>query len=177
MTDASVRILWDTHFHRLVTRATSLLRGSPVRHADDEDAASMAIAEYLNGAAVGRFQDSGEGLERKNMLGLILFGVVAGLIRNERRAKRGGGKIVSDIADNHDLAFCRQPSPADAAESVDTINHLFGQLKTDKARLVAAAKADGCTVAEIAELSGDAERTVANRLRHIRSVWANAIAG
>ncbi len=170
---AAAQPLWEAYFRRLVGLARGRLRGAPTRAADEEDVALSAFDSLCAGAARGRFPQ----LSDRNTLWPLLVAVTrhkcADLVRNERRAKRGGAANRSPL-DPDDL-FARGPSPEFAAELSDELDRRLARLDRTgdpELRAVAMARLDGCTVVEIALRLGCVRRTVERKLALVARSWA-----
>jgi DNA-directed RNA polymerase specialized sigma24 family protein len=148
--------------------------------ADEEDVALSAFDSFCRGVEAGRFPD----LADRHDLWKLLFDITAkkarGQVRYERRAKRGGGKVVpaSQVGDGRADVTAglsgREPSPAFAAEVAEECRRLLAVLETDQLREIAVWKMEGFANAEIAARIDRAVPTVERRLALIRAAWALA---
>jgi DNA-directed RNA polymerase specialized sigma24 family protein len=110
------------------------------------------------------------------------------LARHERRERRGGGRVVTDItppgaADESAVespvaqAVGREPTPAFAAQVAEECERLLAKLPDGELRQIAIWKMEGYTNAEIATRIDRAEVTVERRLDRIRKLWEREGAG
>lgn len=174
--EAAARLLWERYFRRLVGLANAKLARSPQALQAEEDVALSAFKSLCLGAERGRFPDL---KDRENLwpLLVVLTSRKAGRrIRDERRLKRGGGRVQreADGAENEGAdfapAFSGEPSPDEAAEMSEACERLLGLLD-DEARAIALAKLEGYTNAEIAARQGLALRSIERKLQLIRRIW------
>src|SRR5262249_49446715 len=94
--------------------------------------------------------------------------------------KQGGGKVKNASALTDPSAdgplfaehIGREPTPAFAAEVVESYRRLLDQLGNDQLRAIAVWKMEGWTNAEIAARLERAVSRVENKLRIIRTIWA-----
>ncbi len=82
---------WDRFFDRLVVLARRRLGNAPRRLADEEDVALSVMGTLIDGAAKGRFPKLQDRNELWKLLLVITRQKAVDQIREEMRAKRGGG--------------------------------------------------------------------------------------
>ncbi len=135
-------------------------------------------------ATVGGFQQ----LETRGDLWSILIWIttckVAHRIRDERCAKRGGGKVLSETdlagSDKEDgeavLAqiIGKEPTADLAAQVAEECERLLNMLRDENLRTIARRRMEGYTVEEIAVELGRSPRTVHLKLKVIRDRWQEA---
>lgn len=100
--------------------------------------------------------------------------------RDQRRAKRGGGRLrgesvlgsgeASQERAGMDQIIGNEPTPAFAAMLAEALDGLLGGL-TPELKTIALLKLEGHTNEEIAAKTGRSVPTVERRLRLIRSTW------
>ena len=172
--DAAVSALWQRFLPRLLALSRKTLAGRPQRMADADDAVQSAFASFWKRAAGGEF---GEPLDRHdlwNLLGTITVRKSLRQVRNERAAKRGGGRVVNEAALHRpdgsrgsldDVAG--QYSPADldlnCSELLSGLN--------EELREIAVLRLLGYRNNEIAEQLVCTERTIERKLSLIRQEW------
>ena len=165
--------LWRQYFRRLVGLARQRLRGVSRAAADEEDVALSAFDSFFRGVEEGRFPR----LDDRNDLWQVLVVLTARKawrrIRHEQRDKRDWRKTrhASDPEDAGVAAVIgREPTPEFAAQVADEVRRLLNGLDEDQ-RVVAAAKMEGYSNAEIAARLNVTERTVERGLAVIRKLW------
>jgi RNA polymerase sigma factor (sigma-70 family) len=178
----AAQALWERYFDRLVRLARRKLRDAPRRAADEEDVALSAFDSFCWGAAQGRFPRLNDRDNLWALLVRITERKASDLARHERRQKRGGGKVVSDVeppgpADSSAAegsvgrAAGREPTPAFAALVAEECRRLLDRLGDGELRRIAIWKMEGYTNAEIAARVDLSEPTVERRLRRVRRLW------
>jgi DNA-directed RNA polymerase specialized sigma24 family protein len=177
----AARQLWDRYFTRLVHLARARLRSGRRRVGDEEDVALSALDSFCRGAALGRFPD----LRDRQGLWPLLVAIAARkagkLLRHERAAKRGGGKVRGGSAlggaggaestDGWAQLLGKEPTPAFAAETAEQVGRLLEQLADPGLRTVALRKMEGYTNEEIKTELGCSLATVERKLALIRKTW------
>jgi len=168
---AAVEQLWGRYFQRLVGLARKKLQTRTRPAADEEDVALSAFDSFCRHAEHGRFPEL---LDRDSLWRLLVTITVrkaANLVRDEHRAKRGGGKSAEADKDILERALSREPSPAFAAEVADEYQRLLNSLSDPDLQIVAQLRMEGYGVEEIGERVGYAARSVKRKLQLIRSIW------
>jgi RNA polymerase sigma factor (sigma-70 family) len=178
---AAAQPLWENYFRQLVARARSRLAGSPRRAADEEDVAQSAFASFCRAAAQGRFPRLHDRHDLWQLLVRITDHKALDVIRDERRLRRGGGKVldeaalaagrVSDAGVPMAQVIDQEPSPAFAALLAEEYRRLLDLLGDAELQRLAVLKMEGHTVEEIAAQVGRVPRTVKRRLHMIRKIW------
>jgi DNA-directed RNA polymerase specialized sigma24 family protein len=177
---AAVQPLWERYFRILVASARSALGAAPRRAADEEDVALSAFNSFYLGAQQGRFPRLNDRNDLWRILLVITARKAAHQIRDERRAKRGGGKVAAETdlrgedEENAVLAgiIGDEPTPALAVQVAEECRRLLDQLGDDDLRSIAIWQMEGYTVEEIARKLGRSERTIARKLVVIRETWS-----
>jgi DNA-directed RNA polymerase specialized sigma24 family protein len=174
--------LWDRYFTQLVRLARARLRGGRRRVADEEDVALSALDSFCRGAARGRFPE----LEDRHGLWPLLVAITARkagkLLRYERAAKRGGGKVrggsalggpgeAGEADDGWGQVLGTEPTPEFAAQVAEQVDVLLDRLGDPSLRIVARRKMEGHTNEEIKTELGCALATVERKLALIRRAW------
>jgi DNA-directed RNA polymerase specialized sigma24 family protein len=171
--------LWEAYFRRLVALARARLRALPRRGAaDEEDVALSAFDSFCRRAEAGRFPS----LEDRDDLWQLLFVLTVrkavSLARHERRASRGGGRVLglSDLEGPEVEALLgAEPTPALAAQVAEECARLLDGLGDETLRRVAVWKMEGHTNAEVASKLGCVVTTVERKLKRIRELWAEEV--
>jgi DNA-directed RNA polymerase specialized sigma24 family protein len=180
-TRAAAQPLWQNYFHQLVTRARHKLAGAARRAADEEDVALSAFDSFYRAAEQGRFPDLRDRDDLWQLLVVITDRKACDAAKHERRARRGGGKVVTEgdlvrNAGNEGQAPLAEvpaqvPSAEFAVQAAEEYQRLLDALGDADLRRVAVRKMEGYTVEEIAAELGRVPRTVKRWLRMIRQTW------
>jgi DNA-directed RNA polymerase specialized sigma24 family protein len=183
---AAAQPLWETYCRQLLDRARRKLAGLPRRAADEEDVALSAFDSFYRGAERGRFPQLNDRHDLWQLLVVITERKAIDLVQHERRARRGGGKVLDEGAlpaaesSAKEAAFAqvggREPTPAFAAQVAEECQRLLDSLADPELKAVALWKMEGYTIDEIAARLGCVARTVDRKLRLIRSTWGKEIA-
>jgi DNA-directed RNA polymerase specialized sigma24 family protein len=176
----AARRLWDRYCRRLLGLARTRLQGVPRRAADEEDVVLSAFNSFCRAAEQGRFPRLDDRDDLWRLLVLLTARKALDLREHEARQKRGGGRVqdeaaLADPGAHADDALARvigrEPTPELAALLAEEFERRMDQLGDAQLQCVALRKLEGYTDAEIAAELGCVERTVARRLRVIRSLW------
>ena len=170
--DQAAMDIWNRYAERLVRFARNRLRNSTRRVTDEEDAALCAFDSFCRAAKAGRFAKLENRDDLWQLLILITVRKAADLSKHERRLKRGGGVVVSELVD--DLVAV-EPTPELAVSATEQYNKLLNLLDDEELVQVATAKMEGHTQAEIAERLGCTRQTIHRRLQLIRSIWEDEL--
>jgi DNA-directed RNA polymerase specialized sigma24 family protein len=180
--------LWERYFRQLVGLARRKLQGMSRAAADEEDVALSTFDSFCRGADAGRFPQ----LQDRDDLWQLLVAITAhkalDLVRREGRQKRGGGAVLDEAAlvdpvradvdqAGLDQILSREPSPEFALQVTEEYKRLLDSLGDDTLRSVAVQKMEGYNNNEIAAQLGCAPRTVARKLRRIRTLWSQEVPG
>jgi DNA-directed RNA polymerase specialized sigma24 family protein len=149
--------------------------------ADEEDVALSAFDTFCRGAEQGRFPRLDDRNDLWRLLVVLTARKASHQVRDELRAKRGGGQVrgEADLAgdsssDEAALASVvgTEPTPEFAALVADQCARLLDRLGSDELRSIALWQMEGYTVEEIASRLGLSARTVARKLNVIRDTWS-----
>ena len=158
--DEATQGLWERYYDRLVHLARARLRDAPRGPADEEDAALSAFDSFCRGVAAGRFPRLGSRDDLWRIL-VTITRKAADQIRDERRQKRGGGRLLGEAAlvGAEDGAVCgfeaiagREPSPEFAALVADEVRLRLAELRDESLRRVALLRLEGYDNGDIAAL-------------------------
>lgn len=182
--DAAQR-LWENYFHRLVGLARVRLQGLVRAAADEEDVALSAFHSFCQGAAQGQFPLLKDRDDLWHLLVVLTARKAVHLQRDQRRQKRGGGKVLTEAdwqagEENETAGLVQmigsEPTPQFAAEVAEQCQHLLGLLGEKGAlRDIALRKMEGHTNQEIAARLGIGLRTVERKLERIRILWQTEV--
>jgi DNA-directed RNA polymerase specialized sigma24 family protein len=176
----AARLVWQRYFERLARLAQGRLRTAAHGPADGEDVALSAFDSFFQGIAAGRFPDLGNRDDLWRLLVTITARKAHNQRRNERRQKRGGGRVVGEGAmaganpigdDFMGQVVGNEPTPEFAAMLTDEYRRLFGCLIDESLRVVALLKLEGHSNEEIAKGLDCGLRTVERKLEVIRKRW------
>ena len=182
---AAAQPLWQRYFRRLVGLARLKLQGAPRRAADEEDVALSAFASFCRAAEAGRFPRLGDRDDLWQVLVLLTARKALRLVKQDRRQKRGGGRVLGEAdlgaagADEEaglEQVIGDEPTPAFAAQVADECRRLLEMLGDDQLRALAVARLEGYSTAELAARLGVAPRTVERKLHKIRQAWSREVA-
>jgi DNA-directed RNA polymerase specialized sigma24 family protein len=178
--------LWNAYFQRLVELARQQLRGLRGGAADEEDVALSAFDSFCRGARQGRFPRLEDRDDLWQLLLMITARKAVNLLKHERRKKRGEGQVVplsalagrraeGEEADALAEVMGREPTPELAAQVAEECRRLLNELENEELRVIAVAKMEGHTNAEIAQRLGRGESTVERKLTLIRKAWEREV--
>ena len=164
--------IWDRYFTRLVTLARKKLRGQRFGIADEEDVAVSAIDNLCRNAREGRYPQLADSHGLWRLLVVITARTALHLLRDEVRYKRNprcGAEAGDRLAMIEDFVG-NEPTPQFAAQVSEEYQRLL-KLLDDEQRVIAIAKLEGLTNADIAARMGRSLRTVERKLELIRAIW------
>jgi DNA-directed RNA polymerase specialized sigma24 family protein len=149
--------------------------------ADEEDVALSAFASFCRGIERGRFPQLTDRNDLWAMLVVITARKVLDLSAQQRRQKRGRGKVRGDSAfqpveDGEcrrgiEDVIGREPTPDFAAQVAEEYERLLDMLGDDGLRQIAVWKMEGHTNEEIKARLDCSRVTVERKLRRIRKTW------
>lgn len=176
--------LWRAYYERLIRLAHKQLGAASRRVADEEDVVLHAFNSFCQGAAAGRFPKLEDRGDMWQILVMLTARKSADQIKEQYRAKRGGGKIrgesvfaadSSSPAAGIDQVAADDPSPEFACQLTEEYRHLLQLLDDANLQEIAIARMEGFTNAEIAGRLGVQTRTIERKLRLIREIWSAQI--
>jgi DNA-directed RNA polymerase specialized sigma24 family protein len=172
---AAVQQIWERYFTRLVGLARAMLSSAPRRAADEEDVALSAFESFCRRAEEGRFPQLADRDSLWRLLVVITARKAAHLVRDETRAKRGGGgAVLAGSGEDEALleqVLSREPTPELAAEVAEQCRVLLERLGDKELEQIALWRMEGYTVEEIAAKLGYAPRSIKRKLDKIRERW------
>jgi DNA-directed RNA polymerase specialized sigma24 family protein len=177
---AAAQPLLERYFRLLIARARAFLRAAPRRAADEEDVALSAFDTFYRGVEQGRFPRLDDRDDLWRTLLMLTARKAGHQVRDERRAKRGGGQVFAeaDLADpdtDNEALLAQvvgsEPTPELSAQVAEECGRLLGLLGNDTLRSVAVWQMEGHTVEEIGAKLNVSVRTVARKLAVIRDLW------
>ena len=152
---------FDTVYESQVNFAWRAARRMGLGAADAEDVVQEAFVVVHR--RLGEFEGRAD-------IKAWVFKILLHLVRHHfrTRQRRPGDRAAEDPGLLHDLATEQDPAAAQAAEAVDALDHLLGQLDEDKREVLVLAEIEQMTLAQIAEVTGVNPNTVASRVRAAR---------
>jgi DNA-directed RNA polymerase specialized sigma24 family protein len=167
--------LWEGYFQRLVGLARARLVAAPRRAADEEDVALSAFDSFCRGAKEGRFPRLGDRDDLWQLLVLLTARKASNLARDERRQRRGGGRVrnASALGDEPGLdeLYGREPDPGFAAQVAEECRNLIGRLEDPTLQAIALWKMEGYSNEEVAGKLNRSVGTIERKLQLIRRIW------
>jgi DNA-directed RNA polymerase specialized sigma24 family protein len=176
----AVQPLWERYFARMADLARARLRAVRLKDAgrDEEDAALSAFDSFCRRAERGLFPRLDDRDDLWQLLFVLTVRKAIGLVRYQRRARRGGGRLAAHEALagwELDAIPCPEPTPELAAQMADEYQRLLDRLGDETLRAVARWKMEGWTNRQIAARLGCVEDTVERKLRSIRRLWSQEV--
>jgi DNA-directed RNA polymerase specialized sigma24 family protein len=176
--------VWERYYARLVELARRRLQASSRAAADEEDVALSAFHTFCKAAQEGRFPRLEDRDDLWRLLVTITDRKALDQARDQRRQKRGGGRVQSESAlvagDDERAGFAgvagREPTPEFAALMAEECGRLLDRLGDEGLRAVAVCKMEGHSNEEVADRLGCALRTVERKLALIRDFWEQELA-
>ena len=179
--DTAATKIWNHFYTRLVGLAYQKLREADRRVADEEDVVQNAFQSFFRRAQEGLFPRLNDRDDLWRLLITITERKALNQVRDQRRDKRGGGKVAGDSAFlNRDRSTNEvgieqfggpEPTPELAAMMTESFDQLLRRLDDDELRKIALWKLEGFTNEEIAPKINRAVPTVERRLKLIRAKW------
>lgn len=177
--------LFGRYQNRLLRLARVKLSGAHRAVADEDDIVVDAFQSFLRrtrGGSYEQIQDR-DGLWR--LLATMTVHKALNQIRDERREKRGGGRVLglfgrptesrqgehAKIDETLQQLASKHPSPELHLMMSESLDRLMGLLGDDELRQIAIAKLEGYSNEEIGRSIGRSVPTVERRLRLIRDTW------
>ena len=160
-----VRLMLERYLHRLVALAEKRLHCLPHLVGYGEDVALSALKSLCLGVEKGRFPKL---MDSDDLLRLLCVMTTRKSIDLQRKKWAD-----ANVADEEVImeVLSREPSPDEAGEMVDNVNHLLDQLGDEELKQIAEWKVAGWTNQEIAKKLGCVERSVERKLQRIRLTW------
>jgi DNA-directed RNA polymerase specialized sigma24 family protein len=178
--------VWERYFERLARSARDRLRAAHRTGGDldEEDVALSALNSVCVGAARGEFPRLADRGSLWGLLVVVATRKVINSVRDQRRQKRGGGRVKTEAdlgdagGDDNEGAIARvvgrEPSPEFAAVVADSLRQRLDGLPDDLLRHVALLRLEGYANEEIATRLGCTARTVMRKIEVIRRHWEDA---
>jgi len=178
--------LCERYFEKLVHLARKRLRGARPKVVDEEDVALSALNNLFLGVQKHRFPQLSDRDSLWRLLVVLTARKVCHAIRDERRIKRGGGKILDETTltaafpDDAEAGLAAvigaEPTPEFAAQVAEEYRRLLDSLN-DELRLIAVSRMEGNSNEQIAAKLACSVRTVERKLETIRELWFGSAPG
>jgi len=188
--EAAVQPLWNRYFEQLARLVRIRLRATRTTRAvsDEEDLALSAINSICEGIQRGRYPQLKDRDELWKLLVAVARYKVLDQQKQQRRMKRGGGKVVSEVdlaaaldesypfdrVDTTSLIYQsvqQEPTPEFAAMVAEEYARRLDGLGDARLRKIAELKLACFTNQEIANEIGCSLRTTSLRIQKIRKIW------
>lgn len=171
---------WSRYGSNLERVARSRMTPALQRRVGADDVVQSACRSFLRRAQGGEYQ-----LSEAESLWRLLFAITLMKVRQHarfhyrkrRRLDREvslDGSPTSEGPAAHDWAVAAEPSPAEAAEFADQLQHFFDALDDEERRLVQL-KLDGLEPDQIAREMDCSERTVRRLSQKVRERWQHEL--
>jgi len=173
--------IWNRFSERLLRVARRKLKDGPRRLADEEDVVACAFASLFRRAERGKFPRLNDRNDLWRLLVTIADRKSQNLLRDQRRKKRGGGRVAGNSgvnagADSSGGGWNQvagpDPTPEFVATMTETVDSLLGLLD-ESLRNVVLLKLDGMINPEIASRIDRSRATVERHLKMIRTLWTD----
>lgn len=162
------RSFWKHYGSRLQGLAAQFLTSGLYRRVEPEDIVQSVCRSFFIRARDGQFQlDDRDGLWR--LLCAITLAKVRQKARFHGRLKRNvhHERSLDDTRLGNPAMAAAQPTPEEAAEFSEQLEHVLGLLHEEQRQIVML-RLEQCTAEEIASRLGCSERTVRRSLRRIQ---------
>jgi DNA-directed RNA polymerase specialized sigma24 family protein len=175
--------LWERYYRRLIGIARKKLGSLPRTVKDEDDVVQSAFKSFFLRAQEGQFPELRDRDNLWPLLVLITARKAANQRMHENRAKRGGGRLVKQLAaettDSAMLQFvdaiADEPSPDDVAVFLAELDSFMDSLDDPSHRLILLWKLEARTNEEISRHLDCALCSVERKMRHIRKILGREI--
>ncbi len=170
--DAATEI-WHRLQPELIRFARAKSSGVPKSVYDEDDAVLSAFESVFSGVDAG-YIDPRDRHHLRSILKVIVVNKITDMIRRSTSAKRGGGRVASLerlLKDQTFDAIDRDAGPELVVMLDDEFRELFGRLRDDKFRKIAALTLQDWKPQEIAAELNVSQRTVQRKLNIIKKIW------
>lgn len=172
---AALEALWGKYFPRLAALARQRFAGHPSVRQQDEDVAVSVLTSLWQSASNGRLEAVSDRDELWRLMFVITVRKAARCARDEQRQKRGGLWTRLNPFGRQDDVLRNLPAPGLSPELVASMaeecQRRIELLPDEALRLLAARRAQGYSVQELAAELGCSRRSVERKLALIRSIW------
>lgn len=169
--DAATEI-WHRLQPELIRFARAKSSGVPKSVYDEDDAVLSAFESVFSGVDAG-YIDPRDRHHLRSILKVIVVNKITDMIRRSTSAKRGGGRVASLerlLKDQTFDAIDRDAGPELVVMLDDEFRELFGRLRDDKFRKIAALTLQDWKPQEIAAELNVSQRTVQRKLNIIKKI-------
>jgi RNA polymerase sigma factor (sigma-70 family) len=165
--NANAQRLWAEYCARLVRLARAKLDRRPRTLDDADDIAAKAFKSFCSAARRGQFSRLDDRHDLWQILVMLADRKARDAMRRARARPPGVPWPDRDVAAPH-------PTPRQASELADQVQHLLEQLQKDDLRAIALDKVAGFTNEEIGARMSCSRATVERKLALIRRIWREA---
>jgi RNA polymerase sigma factor (sigma-70 family) len=178
--------LWARCFATVVRLARQRLGHASRRVVDEEDVAIGVFSSLFDSSSAGRLPELHDRESLWRLLITMTTNRAKNVIRDQRRAKRGGGLVrgdsIGDLTEFRlsttgpsafDNLLGHEPTPDAIIAINEQISEWLARLPDDEHRQIALRRMEGFTNDEIASLVEIPLRTVERRLHLIRAAWTD----
>jgi len=174
--------LWRRYFDRVAALARARLGATPQKAADEEDVALSVFDTLCRGVTAGKYPQLADRNGLWPLLAVLTVRKTCDRINQERRKKRGGGRVLSESelqADDEEgfrleEVLTAGPTPEMLVIMDEECSRLFALLDEGQRR-IAQGKLEGRTNQELATQMNCGLRTIERRLDLIRRIWEQAV--
>ena len=180
----AVDALWHRYWKRVIGLARKRLGSMPRRVTDEEDAALSAFHSFCRGIEDGKLEAVADREDLWRVLAVITSRKVACAAREQKRLKRGGGRVrgesffeqqdVNEGARGIEEVAARQIAAHDATDEIRRLLERLGDVTLQE---IAVLKLEGHSNKEIAAKLDCGLRTIERKLQGIRAIWSEENAG
>jgi RNA polymerase sigma-70 factor (ECF subfamily) len=167
----TVRKVFDSYVDRLVALARKRISQRLASRIDAEDIVQSVFRTFFHRAQQGQFTITAEDDVCK-MLARITVHKTFRQIAHHQAGKRDAGREVGRGDDEQDVVLnlaSREPSPEEAAELLDQLEHFLAQLRPED-RQILELRMQGFSTLEIAQQLGITDRKIRRLMERIRGL-------
>jgi RNA polymerase sigma factor (sigma-70 family) len=165
--EAAATALFKRYFSSIRNVARRELKGFPTRILDDEDLAIDVIDGLFCAMREGRFR----GLKDREHMWALMVLFTRQVTVNHKRWETREKRDIQKVDDSDFELATERTTPEHLVAAKDQQQRLFDILRTDELRIIAAAKLEGYSNAEIAERLKLSSRSIQRKVNRIYDRW------